>query len=713
MTPSQLSRSILAAILILATPASALADLRYSVEFAPRDVLDFILDSTDLTDASSPLTRIERIYESKNTHSGWFGYGWGSRYETYLEFEPDGSIVAKDYGGGSETAFIPEGGLRSTEQLVTEVMNAAVTTSMFGSDAAKKAYLAKLRGDQDFLKSEWTTFRASGLINEPLPPVGQALYDASRRQKIERVPEGFQRQSLSKTFKAYGAIGSFGGDFEAFDLQGKILRIWDNDNNFVAIRYNSKQQPKEIYNNRGLRFRLAFDNRGLLQHIRDWRGRIASYAYSYNSQNKDGKFWGWDLTQSVDTQGQAYTYRYDRDHDLTRIRRAGGNVMEMAYTGTTGRVAHVTASSGSDSEYSYDYDVDTMARVVTVEQREPGHAALKSTFVYMYAPDGEYIDEVLQSNGAMTSDRSFDASGNVVSTKTSPGSFAQMSGRTVVFYERLADTLFDGKVLADAQAVYKQAAAQEGGSIAGWRAFFTQALAAGPNDLPELGSSDNTVVHNCKVSKVAGWRLSCNDARGYIGPGSLPQLAADVSAALPGFTMKKDAYGYPRWANTENVIVSVEKPRSSTDDWGIRFTSPPRSVAAVASNVSQWRTFFDKVLPVAPANFLPIRGAQESTSRQGTYYAVSGSFYSALARICNVVVRDQRWAVLCINSPLYVGVYAVDQLAADITAALPPGFTRGTDSVGDPEWKSATTVVVLLDPGSVSPGWGIAVGTLH
>ena len=43
---------------------------------------------------------IARTYNSKSTVSGWFGYGWGSSYETRLIVMPDGSAVVRENGSG-------------------------------------------------------------------------------------------------------------------------------------------------------------------------------------------------------------------------------------------------------------------------------------------------------------------------------------------------------------------------------------------------------------------------------------------------------------------------------------------------------------------------------------------------------------------------------------------------------------------------------------
>src|SRR5688572_20717390 len=50
---------------------------------------------------------ITRTYNSKATAVGWFGFGWGSEYETYLEVAADGAVIVHENGSGAETRFLP------------------------------------------------------------------------------------------------------------------------------------------------------------------------------------------------------------------------------------------------------------------------------------------------------------------------------------------------------------------------------------------------------------------------------------------------------------------------------------------------------------------------------------------------------------------------------------------------------------------------------
>ena len=51
---------------------------------------------------------IIRTYNSKSTEKGWFGFGWGSVYETKLVPSADGCAVIHEHGAGGKTRFCPK-----------------------------------------------------------------------------------------------------------------------------------------------------------------------------------------------------------------------------------------------------------------------------------------------------------------------------------------------------------------------------------------------------------------------------------------------------------------------------------------------------------------------------------------------------------------------------------------------------------------------------
>ncbi len=70
---------------------------------------NFYISYTDIVvPGGSKKLEITRTYNSKSTEVGWFGFGWGSEYETRLEFSADGSVVIHEHGSGAKTRFTPK-----------------------------------------------------------------------------------------------------------------------------------------------------------------------------------------------------------------------------------------------------------------------------------------------------------------------------------------------------------------------------------------------------------------------------------------------------------------------------------------------------------------------------------------------------------------------------------------------------------------------------
>ena len=51
---------------------------------------------------------VTRTYNAKSVENGWFGFGWGSLYETKLMVSADGSVVVMENGSGAQTRFVPK-----------------------------------------------------------------------------------------------------------------------------------------------------------------------------------------------------------------------------------------------------------------------------------------------------------------------------------------------------------------------------------------------------------------------------------------------------------------------------------------------------------------------------------------------------------------------------------------------------------------------------
>ena len=68
---------------------------------------NFYVSFTDLSYAGGFEPKIERVYNSKSSFKGLFGWGWGTEYEVYVTVEGDGTATVHEYGSGAENVFSP------------------------------------------------------------------------------------------------------------------------------------------------------------------------------------------------------------------------------------------------------------------------------------------------------------------------------------------------------------------------------------------------------------------------------------------------------------------------------------------------------------------------------------------------------------------------------------------------------------------------------
>src|SRR5581483_10385507 len=68
---------------------------------------NFFIGYSDLLYPGGIEPKVERVYNSKSSHDGVFGYGWGSDYEVYLTIAADASVVVHENGGGAQNLFTP------------------------------------------------------------------------------------------------------------------------------------------------------------------------------------------------------------------------------------------------------------------------------------------------------------------------------------------------------------------------------------------------------------------------------------------------------------------------------------------------------------------------------------------------------------------------------------------------------------------------------
>ncbi len=266
---------------------------------------------------------VSRTYNSKSADKGWFGFGWGNSFETYLVPAADGSVVIHENGSGATTRFTPKEAVNA-EQASKQIVDVMRKKSPM-SDKVAATLVKRLKGDAELRQAYARRFGVAAKL-----AVGTILYSNARGiQKLQRTKSGYKR-----LFD--------GGGYESFDKQGRLSNVKDKDGYSVKFVYK----------------------KGALHSIRDsqakqiffsWypSGRVKS-SWSSGEKKASYKYDGDNLVESTDVSGNVYSYSYDFNHNLTKVSYKDGSDMSVTYTPKTQFVSSVKSKSGDITKYEYD-----------------------------------------------------------------------------------------------------------------------------------------------------------------------------------------------------------------------------------------------------------------------------------------------------------------------------------------------------------------------
>lgn len=275
---------------------------------------------------------LTRTYNSKTTYSGWFGYGWGSMYETYVEVAPDTSLVIHEHGGGAETRFLPKSGNVDATAAAIKVADAYKSKNNIDKETYNS--LVKKLKESEERRREFA--KQIGIKTDI--PVGTVLHASNRGlQQVERTKDGFIR-----TYNE--------GRKEIFNQQGKLVKIQDKGNYSIDIEYAGTtlksirdSMAKQIF------FEMYPD------------GKKVKSAWTTGNEKATYTFDGEDLIASKDasTKPHIYKYSYDKKHNLIKVEYPEDKTtMELAYEPQTDFISSIKYRGGNITEYKYDNKKD-------------------------------------------------------------------------------------------------------------------------------------------------------------------------------------------------------------------------------------------------------------------------------------------------------------------------------------------------------------------
>jgi YD repeat-containing protein len=287
---------------------------------------NFYISYTDIVvPGGGKKLEITRTYNSKSTEVGWFGFGWGSEFETKLELSADGSIIIHEHGSGAKTRFTPKTAVdpvAASTKIVNEMRKKTALSEKAASDLIQKlANNSELRH----------TYAVNFGVQSSVAP-GTVLYSNDRGpQELHVTKEGYKRSDSD-------------GRNDFFNTQGQLVKIADKSGYFVGFTYKEglldsikDSQAKQIF--------FSWYPDGLVKEVWSAGDKKATYQYTEN-----------DLISSKDVGDNVYEYAYDKSHNLTEIRYSDKTKLKVAYDQKTFFVTQVVDRNGEDTKYQYGSD---------------------------------------------------------------------------------------------------------------------------------------------------------------------------------------------------------------------------------------------------------------------------------------------------------------------------------------------------------------------
>lgn len=266
---------------------------------------------------------VTRTYNAKSTENGWFGFGWGSLYETKLVVSADGSVVVIENGSGAQTRFVPKEAVNyeSASKKIVEAMKKKEPMS----ETAVRALIANLNKDAELRQVYSKRYNVETKLAD-----GTTLYSNDRGiQTILKEKEGYKRSNSD-------------GRTDFFDNDGKLTKITDKNGYAILFEYKGNQ----LY---------AIKDTQAKQILLEWYpdGKIKSAASAGDKKTNyvyDAKG---NLVQSIDVGGNSYKYDYDSNHNLTSITYADNSKMQIKYD-KSAFATEVIERNGESTKYKYE-----------------------------------------------------------------------------------------------------------------------------------------------------------------------------------------------------------------------------------------------------------------------------------------------------------------------------------------------------------------------
>jgi YD repeat-containing protein len=287
---------------------------------------NFYISYTDIVvPGGDKSLKVVRTYNSKSTEIGWFGFGWGSDFESFLKVSADGSIVIHENGAGARTRFVPKQAIDTTAA-AKKIVNIMRKQSSLTETVAKDL-VDKLSKNEELRHAYARKFKVEASL-----PSGTILHSNDRGiQTVAVTKEGYRRDYSD-------------GKKDYFDKTGKLVQIKDKNGYYIKLDYKGDNVASiKDSNAKQLFFSWYAGGKPRVKAIWSAGDKKANYKYDND-----------DLTESTDVAGNTYKYTYDSNHNMTSVIYTDGSKMQVGYEKKTQFVNSITKRNGSATTYKYE-----------------------------------------------------------------------------------------------------------------------------------------------------------------------------------------------------------------------------------------------------------------------------------------------------------------------------------------------------------------------
>jgi YD repeat-containing protein len=288
---------------------------------------NFYISYTDIVvPGGGQKLEITRTYNSKATDVGWFGFGWGSDFETKLEVSADGSVVVHENGAGGKTRFTPKTSVDATAA-AKSIIKAMKDKGSEMSGKAEEALLKRLVSNAEYRHAYALNFKVKSKLAS-----GTILYSNQRgMQQVQVKKDGYKRIFSD-------------GRFEKFDKGGKLVEIKHKNGYKIKLVYKKGKDGrlKTIKDSMAKQLYFEWYASGRVKSI--WSAGDRKTLYKYKDK---------DLVFAKDIAGNVYGHSYQKNHYMNGIIYADKSFMKINYDPKTFFVTKVKDRNSEKTAYEY------------------------------------------------------------------------------------------------------------------------------------------------------------------------------------------------------------------------------------------------------------------------------------------------------------------------------------------------------------------------